>query len=455
MAILNNKYKQEVIELRQTVDEVKLENAELRDVNEQLTMGGVPIPFSSPIDGVSVTEDKVLKIPTAKACIDLITGSISQMPVYLYRENADGSIEKVLEDKRIRLLNHENELGMDAINFKKLMVQDYILRGQTQAYIRNAESIVLGETIYELQELNHLPAKYVQTDLKAHDGIKYTDVEYRLTQFEGIGSNRKQRIFRPDELLLVLNNPQNAYTAEGVLKRGENIFAQAIAEMEYNNSIYSRGALPVGVLKLAGRASQNIIDNLRASWANLYSGIRNSSKTVILEEGMDYQPISMKPSEMQLNETKKDTASEICKVFGVPESMITTAANKYGSIEQNQLHFLKHCIAPIIGSFESAFDRQLLTESEKREGYFFRFDTSELLRATEKERVEAVELGLRSGLLTINEARSKLDLSNIEDDVFMFGLQTVLYNPKTGEMKVPNMGLTGGKTQNDNGKEKL
>jgi HK97 family phage portal protein len=233
------------------------------------------------------------------------------------------------------------------------------------------------------------------------------------------------------------------------LEKGEKILQQATDEMEYTYNIFQRGALPLGILKTAARLSQPAIDRLRESWASLYGGAKNSAKTVILEEGMEYSPLSMKPTDLQLNESKSGTNSEICKLFGVPESMITTAANKYGSIEQNNLHFLKHCLAPIIGSFESSADKSLLLETEKQEGYFFRFDTSELLRATEKERVEAVELGLRSGLFTINEARGKLDLPNIDEDVFMWGLQSVLYNPKTGEMKVPNMGLTGGEATNE------
>jgi HK97 family phage portal protein len=207
--------------------------------------------------------------------------------------------------------------------------------------------------------------------------------------------------------------------------------------------------LPLGVLKTAGRLSQGAVDRLRQAWADLYGGSKNSAKTVILEEGMEYAPLSMKPTDLQLNDSKSGTNSEICKLFGVPESMITTAANKYGSIEQNQLHFLKHCLAPIIGAIEASVDKSLLLEKEKQEGYFFRFDTSEMLRATEKERVEAVALGLEKGLLTINEARAKLDLPNIDEDVFMWGLQSVLYNPKTGEMKVPNMGLTGGEANGE------
>ena len=55
-------------------------------------------------------------------------------------------------------------------------------------------------------------------------------------------------------------------------------------------------------------------------------------------------------------------------------------------------------------------DKALLLEAEKEKGLFFRFDTSELVRATEKERVDAVVAGVNGGIFTLNEGRSKFDL---------------------------------------------
>ncbi|MDF0727253.1 phage portal protein [Cytobacillus sp. S13-E01] len=436
MPLFNNKQKDEIRALNAKVE--KLEKRELK-------IGGVSIPSISSINNVpsGSNEDNVLKIPTVSACVDLITGSIAQMPVYLYKQNANGSIEKV-EDKRVSLLNHENEAEvMSAIDFKKLMVTDYLLRGQAFAYLgKQTETIDVGgslEEIEELVELNHQPAKNIQVE-PLHDGIKYVGAKYTKTTMTGklIKRTRKTE-FSQDQLLRVLNNPINAFEGVGVLKRGKDVFEQALAEMEYTKALYNNGAMPKGILKTSGRLSQPAIDRLRDSWSSMYAGVKSSAKTIILEEGMDYQALSMKPNEIQISETSKETESKICKLFNVPESMISSSANKYNSIGQNQLHFLKHTLAPIITSFEGAFDRQLLTEQEKREGYYFRFDTSELLRATEKERVEAIGEGLAKGIYTINEARQKLDLPDIDEDMFMWGLQTVLYNPKTGEMKVPNM----------------
>lgn len=381
----------------------------------------------------NITEEKVMKIPTAEACINLISSSIAQMPVYLYKENEDGSMERVLDDKRVTLLNHEPNEMLNGYNFKKQIIKDYLLHGGAFVSVEK-----LGNTVSELYPL---PPQNIAVTKYIKDGYKIS-ADIKLTSMEGIPSGGTREItFKPYDLMITLADSKDGITSVGLLEKGEKIFTQASDEMEYTYNIFQRGALPLGVLKSAARLSQSTVDKLRGAWESLYGGAKNSAKTVILEEGLEYSPLSMKPSDLQLTESKNATNTEICKLFGVPESMITTAANKYGSIEQNNLHFLKHCLSPIIGSFEASADKALLLESEKLDGYFFRFDTSELLRATEKERIEAVELGLRSGVFTTHEARNKLDMPSIGDNVFMWNLASVLYNPDTGEMKIPNMGI--------------
>ena len=53
-----------------------------------------PIDQAFSLEGLltteAITEEKIMRIPTVKACVDLVTGTVANMPVYLYKENADG-----------------------------------------------------------------------------------------------------------------------------------------------------------------------------------------------------------------------------------------------------------------------------------------------------------------------------------------------------------------------------
>jgi HK97 family phage portal protein len=370
-----------------------------------------PFTLDSLLSTDSVTEEKVMSIATAKTCLELISSAIAQMPVYLYQEMPDGSIEKV-QDRRVRLLNHEANDFLNGYNLKKNMVKDYLLYGA--AYVVKIEA---GNTILELHPV---PAKSVIVQKRVQNGFRTVSADILVSTAEAGATNsygnQAPVKFKPYEMIIALNNSHDGLNATGLINQGQDLFKQALSEAEYTKNLYERGALPLGLLKTDGRLNETQANSLREAWRNLYGGVKNSAKTVVLQEGMSYEALSMNPTQIQMTETKKATASEICKLFNVPEGLVSSAVGaQYVSIEQNSLNFLKATLAPVIAAFEAAMDRALLLESEKENGYYFRFDTHELVRATEKERVDTVVAGIQGGLFTINEARAKFDLPAIEE----------------------------------------
>ncbi|GAB6415576.1 phage portal protein [Bacillus cereus] len=401
--------------------------------------------LSSLLSKETITEEKVMKIPTAKKCVDTITKTIAQMPVYLYKENADGSIVRVLEDdkyNRVRLLNDESNDYTLGINLKRHIAKDVLLHGKSYTKIE-----FVGNNVLSLHPIN---ATSITVNKRIKNGYDVVGADILLNSTENGAFNtvaKKQPIYKAHDFIIVTNDYADGLSGIGALKHGENIFRLALAEMEYTTNYFETGALPVGILYSEdGRHLNDKEKNsLREAWQRLYGGVKNAFKTVVLPSGMKYQPMAQP---MLATENMRNSfADDICKVFNVPYGMISTDGKQYQSLAQNNKSFLTNTLSPIIGAMESAFDKALLLESEKDKGYFFRFDTSELLRATKKEQVEMVALGLEKGIFTINDGRAMLDLPPIDDDVFMWNLSSVLYNPKTGEMKVPNMGLIDDKKE--------
>lgn len=78
-----------------------------------------------------------------------------------------------------------------------------------------------------------------------------------------------------------------------------------------------------------------------------------------------------------------------------------------------------------------------MLEKEKGE-YYWAFDTRELMRGNMKDRYEAYKIALDKNFMQIDEIRKKEDLPPIGFDWITLGLDSVLYNPKTGEMYTPN-----------------
>lgn len=426
--------------------------AETRNAEKKLDFGGVEITVNGQsFGGMNITEKQIMQIPTVEACLSLITNTVSGLPIHLYKENANGSTKKIAKkDKRLYLLNRESESNMDSRAFMKNMVKDYLLYGQAYAYKnREIEKMVLGEAFYKLKELNYIPAQNVSATV-FHNGITHDYAEYTQTTIVGQHTGEfKKETFKHNELLRIVNNPINAFEGEGLLIRGKKAFGEALAQIEHANGIYERGALPLGILKTTARLSQTAIERLRGAWASLYGGVKNSAKTVILEEGMGYEALSMNPAEIQMAESRRDINSEICKLFGVPESMVSAKANKYGTLAQNNMHFKTYCVQPILNAIEQSLDRQLLTEKEKENGYYFRFDVREMLRTTQDELSNSINTLVNGGIITVNEGRFELDKPPFEDgDKLRLSLGNVLQDTENGDTHVLNM---DGGTENNTG----
>lgn len=396
------------------------------DIHQSSSTSYGSAAISSWFGGASeVTEEQAMKIPAVSAAIDLISGSIGQLPIVLMKKDEKtGETIRKTDDPRVRLINNEPNDTVNGYNYKRSMVKDILFYG--------ASISVIERDMNDVQGLYLLEAKDVTINVYISKGY------YKFSKTTLMNASGRFE-YEDYELLSVLKDSSDGLTGVGILKNNSDILQLALNENQYTSNILKNGALPIGVLKAATKLSKNAFENLRKSWASLYEGSDKSGKTVILEEGMDYQSISMKPNDMQLTESKKNTISEIARIFNIPETMINSYANKYASNEQNNLYFLQYCISPILAAMEAAINKSLLLEFEKGEGYQFKFDTAELLRTTRKERAEAIAAEFDGGLISFWEARNELDRpKSTKEDFMKLSLGSVLFKYETDEMVIPN-----------------
>lgn len=372
----------------------------------------------------SITEDEALQIPSVSSAVDIITGAIAQLDFYIVQKDDKGETKRITDDNRLFLLNKQPNPNMDAYTYKKAMIKDFLLYG--------ASNSVIERNLNRVEALYLLPTK--QIEVKVY--IENTYKKYSETIISN-ASGRKR--FDNYDLLTILRDSDDGFTGKGILKQNDDVLKMAMNESSYASNVLKNGALPIGVLKAEKKLSDAAFANLKKSWSSLYEGSDKAGKTVILEEGLDYNPISMKPNDLQLTESKKQTLSDIARVFNIPETMINSNAGKYGSNEQNSISFLQYCISPIVEAIEGALNVSLLLEDEKNQGMEFKIDSSKLLQMTRKERAEAIGAEYNAGLLSFWEARSELDKpETTHEDHFKLSLGTVLYKYKNDEMVIPN-----------------
>ncbi|MBO7736114.1 MAG: phage portal protein [Methanobrevibacter sp.] len=350
----------------------------------------------------TITREKAMTIPSIAGAVDFISGSLACMPVKLFKYNGT-EVEEVKGDPRCRIMNQDTGDTLDGFQLKKAMVEDYLMGKGGYAYIQKKRNEVTG--VYYVQEI------YIVIMRLFHPIFK----EYTI-EVEG-------NSYYPFEFLKLLRNTKDGASGEGVTVQLSQAIETAYQTMIYQLGLVKKGGNKRGFLKSQRKLGQDEIDVLKQAWKNLYSNDEES--VVVLNNGLEFQEASNTSVEMQLNESKKAFMDEINSIFHIyPNDFDRT---------------FKEAIYPIVKAFETALNRDLLLEKEKKD-HFFVFDVKEIIKASIKERYEAYKTAKETGFITLNEIRQEENLNYVEGlDVVNVGLGAVLYDVKTHTYYTPNI----------------
>lgn len=368
------------------------------------------------IGGETITREKALTLPAVSGAVDFISSAIASMPVKLYKVR-DGKVEEVEKDPRTALLNGDTGDTLDAYQMKKALVEDYLLGKGGYAYIRKRRNEVTGLFYVEDIFINIL---------------KVPEPIFKDYQIMVMG-----KPYRPYEFIKLLRNTKDGASGVGLTTEISKELETAYQTLLYQLGMVKAGGNKKGFLKSQRKLGQDEINVLKRAWRQLYAN--NEENVVVLNNGLEFQEASNNSVEMQMNESKKTLQDEINSLFHIyPNDSDRT---------------FKEAIYPIVKAFETALNRDLLLEKEKK-NHFFEMDVKEIIRANLKERYESYKLAKETGFLTINEIRRAENLNWIEGlDVVNVGLGAVLYDINEHVFYTPNTDTVGDLTDGGSNEE--
>ena len=352
----------------------------------------------------SISCEQALNIPAVARCVNLISETVSMIPIKLYREDtADGKRKTVeVTDSRCDLLNDDTKDTLDGAQFKKALVRDYLLNGNAYAYINKQRNSV--------KSLHYVDSKNVTINQNFDPIFK----DYNILVHG--------QTYKPFEFLKILRATKDGARGSGIVEENGELLKVAYTTLKFEQNLVSTSGNKKGFINAKNRLTKEAIDALKAAWYKFYSN--NDENVIILNEGLTFQEASNTSVEMQLNESKKSMSDSILELFGVPTDWSWET-------------FIKTAIMPILATFECALNRDLLLEKEKK-SFYFAFDTKEIIKGDIKTRFEAYKTALESNLMQIDEVRYLENLEPLGLNFIKLGLQDVLFNPVTKEVYTPN-----------------
>ena len=143
-----------------------------------------------------------------------------------------------------------------------------------------------------------------------------------------------------------------------------------------------------------------------------------SGNILLLESGVTAKSLNLSPVDTKLFEVEKITRSKVAMVYNIPPHLLGDYSDtSFTSQEQQMLEFLMLTMLPIVTAYEQELNRKLLSKTQRKKGYHFKFDMDAILRADAATQAEVDYKAVRSAWKTPDEIRQNRNLPPLPNGI--------------------------------------
>lgn len=367
---------------------------------------------------IHVTEESSLAVGAVYACVRVLSETMAQMDLEVV-EKAGKTSRVNTTHENYWLLHSEPSPYYNRFEWVQGMMAYALLWGNGFSWIkRNRYSAA--------KELKILPAWEVTAKMTERGKLFY---EWR--------HNNATDIISSDDMIHLKNLGTNGIMGMSPIQVQRESIGNSIAKLQHEGAFYSNGAKASGILMTPGTMGQKEIKNVKESFNKENELAKNRFKTIVLEEGVKYQQLTIPQNDAQFLESKKFDQTEVAGWYRVPPHMIGNLNDaNYSNVDAQDRSFAKLAIVPWTTRFQQEIDRKLFFD-EERGRFASQFNLDDLIKGDIKTRYEVYGMGVQYGLLRPSEGREQEGwaMENTEDinQFFMNGtmmpVKTILAKP--------------------------
>jgi phage portal protein BeeE len=137
-----------------------------------------------------------------------------------------------------------------------------------------------------------------------------------------------------------------------------------------------------------------------SAWLKRFrQGGDKAGEDIILDQEAKFQPFQMTGVEAQTLESRRHQVEEICRSFRVMPIMVgqSDKTATYASAEQMFLAHVVHCLLPWYERWCMSADVNLLSEEDRRAGFYTKLNPNALMRGAAKDRADYYTKALGAG----------------------------------------------------------
>lgn len=338
------------------------------------------------------------------ACVRVLSETVASLPLRVYQRLPTGGKTRAPTHPLYSVLHDIANPEMSAFTLRETLMVHLTLWG-------NAYAEIEYDAGGRVRSLWPIPPDRVQ--VQRDDRTK--ELKYTLILPDGL-----QRTLLAWQVLHIPGIGFNGLVGMSPIAAARQSIGLAVATETFGAKFFGSGTNVGGIAKHPGKLTEQGSKNLRASVNETYSGLGNSHRIMLLEEGMDFEKIGIPPEDAQFLETRKFQLNEIARIYRVPPHMIGDLERAtFSNVEQQSIDFVVHTVRPWLVRWEQAINMKLFTQSERRR-FFAEHLVDGLLRGDIKSRYDAYAVGRQNGWLSANDIREMENMNPIEGgDVYL------------------------------------
>lgn len=349
--------------------------------------------------GKTITEATAMRITAVNACVRILSNTLAQLPLVLYRNTANGK-ERAIKHPLYKVLAKKWNPEMSS----------FIARQVGQGHV-----VGWGNAFYLIERnrrgdvMNLWPLLPDRTRPKRIQGEIFYETDF----------NGQTTKIPAEDVLHIKGLGFDGLIGYSMIRMNADQLGTALATQEYSGRFFGQGGNLSGVLEHPGKVEDK--EQLRKDWDRIYSGVINAMRTAVLEKGLTYRRIGIPPNDAQFIETRKMQRADIASMFGVPLHFLGDPNTKYANREAEGLDFVTYAIGAWMVNWEQEMELKLLRPAE-RVTYFLKHNADALLRGDLKTRTESYVKMTNVGAISRNEIRELEDRNTIsEEDLEQLG----------------------------------
>jgi HK97 family phage portal protein len=370
--------------------------------------------------GETVTEQTALTYSAVFNAITLISGTIASLPLHLMRN--DGKNKKYATDQSLyRVMHTQYNPYMTAMAGRECLVSHILGWG-------NGYAEIVRDVCGDIKELWPIPPDRVKPKMNAGKLV------YVIKLPDGTDI-----VLPREKILHVPGLGFDGFTGYSVVAMARKSIGLGMAMETFGARFFGHGTHPGMIVEHPGKL--NDPSKLRDALTSIYSGLGQSHRLMLLEEGMKATKIVIDPKDSQFLESRQFQIPEIARWFNLPPHKLKDLTkSSFNNIGAEQISFVTDSILPWLIRFEGNYNIQLLTLRQEKEGFYHKHSVEGLLRGDAESRAAFYQVMLDRGVFSINEVRELEDKNPVKGgDVHLVPLNMTTLENAGGKQEPSNI----------------